>query len=296
MVFIPMQRKIISILSTNYAGSHFLSLLLGSHSHVMHIGEVRRLRRKDARRYEDRWPLCHICSGDTCPVQNGINPVTIDSAYEIIFDNFNSSSINALVDTSKKTDWFKRFLKNDQYQFKYIHLIRDPRALVRRWMMKYNSPKHISKLRLKAIRHFPIAALKLVNSQPYIIILYKWLWENQIITSFLKDNNLDYRIVPYERLAVDTETVSRELMTWLGYEFEDGQIEYWRFEHHGSQKPKYEWIKEKEVKHYVDLRWKDDLSLPIIKAIGNEKRVTDYLACLGMKLSESGLVPDTSVR
>lgn len=43
-------------------------------------------------------------------------------------------------------------------------------------------------------------------------------------------------------------------MTWLGYEFEDGQIEYWKFEHHGSQKPKYKWIKEKEVKHYVDLR------------------------------------------
>src|SRR2546428_11097791 len=47
-----LKRTIIYILSTNYAGSHYLSLLLGSNSRSIHLGEIKRLR--DARMHERR--------------------------------------------------------------------------------------------------------------------------------------------------------------------------------------------------------------------------------------------------
>lgn len=41
------KKQIVYILSTNYAGSHFLALMLASHSRCASVGEVHQLRKKD---------------------------------------------------------------------------------------------------------------------------------------------------------------------------------------------------------------------------------------------------------
>ena len=123
-------KKIVYILSSNYSGSHLLSLIIGSHSRFEHIGEVKGLR-NDKHAGRSR---CEICGGhENCPVLGGITQTNIENLYEVIFSNINNAC--GLVDTSKKTYWVKRFLGDSRYEKKVVFLLRDPRALVRRWIL-----------------------------------------------------------------------------------------------------------------------------------------------------------------
>ena len=38
-----MSRGLVYLLSSNFSGSHFLSLMLGSHSRFVHLGELKNL-------------------------------------------------------------------------------------------------------------------------------------------------------------------------------------------------------------------------------------------------------------
>ena len=41
----PMQKTVVTLLSTHYSGSHFLTSMLGSHSKAIYVGEVLHLRK-----------------------------------------------------------------------------------------------------------------------------------------------------------------------------------------------------------------------------------------------------------
>src|SRR5687767_11803134 len=103
------------ILSTNYAGSHFLSLLLGSHSRALHLGEINHLRKRIDR------GSCHACGGlDRCPVLGKIPSDQIDQVYDIICSR-SDPDIRVLVDNSKRIPWAERFVTERTYPKKYIH-------------------------------------------------------------------------------------------------------------------------------------------------------------------------------
>jgi hypothetical protein len=65
-------------------------------------------------------------------------------------------------------------------------------------------------------------------------------------------------LVTYRDLALDPAMEIRRLMQWIGLEYEPTQLEYWNFEHFGTQKRAYEWVKEKKTKLF-DTRWKTEL-------------------------------------
>ena len=239
---------ILYILSTNYAGSHFLSLLLGSHSKAAHVGELNHLRKA-----RDRG-TCHACGGlEQCSLLGGIDADRIDRLYDTLYSRLPDTLV--LIDNSKRIPWAKRFVHEHRFRRKYVHLIRDPRALARRWTLYYPSMPGRIKQRWQSMRAVPALAPRLALASQMVIYVYRWLAENQRITRFIRDYQLDARLVTYEDLAKNPSGPLRAAMEWLDLEYEPDQLAYWTKRHHGTQKEEYEWIKEKKMQH-IDNRWK----------------------------------------
>ncbi len=276
-------KKIVYIMSSNYSGSHFLSLIISSHSRFQHIGEIKWLRKDKTKSSR---VLCGICGGhEDCPVFSGISAENIDNVYEDIFSNV-GSEIVGLVDISKKTFWAERFLQDQRYEKKFIHLIRDPRALVRRWSLDEDISlfQERRKMMKSSLRN-----LKVVLAGDSIdLYLGKWLRQNLMLADFISQNHLDAYTVTYHDLVRHEDRTLAELMQWLGCEYEPGQVDYWNFTHHGSTKAEYEWVNQKKTKHF-DCRWKDYLSPEQQERVINHKEILGFLQQAGVKITEDGL-------
>lgn len=285
-----MQKTIVTILSTNYAGSHFLSLLLGSQSKACHVGELRRVVEGRGRAREVSF--CHLCEPQSnCPAVHGLKGATTEATYTKVFANFAAQGQHpqVLIDASKRVDWAKRFVGQSNYGFKYIHLIRDPRALVRRDML--NHPQFMSRLHIRrqAVFRGPKLRPGLVFAPTWKVSLCKWHDQNIEIAEFLQSHGCDMQVVTYRDLATDTAGELRRLDAWMGLAFEPAQIEHWRFEHHGSQKWNYDWVKQQKKTGYFDLRWKEFFSPKAAEAIASDRDVTRLLNRLSLRLDEVGL-------
>jgi hypothetical protein len=278
------QRKVLFILSTNYAGSHYLSLLVGSHSKAEHVGEIVRLGENKVRKEP-----CYICGTFTkCPLYQGIEPGKVEHIHEQIFSNLGNET-QLLVDNSKRVDWAERFVNNAEVEKRFVHLIRDPRALVRRYDLDFNTSGKRWHQRRKILRREPTAAISLLFAPRRQIYLHKWLQQNQAITDFLRRHGLKYHLMTYRDLATNTSAELEKLMTWLGFNYEPSQIEYWNFEHHGSQKSEYEWVKAKKTSSYFDTRWREYLSPAEQEYCVNQPSVRAYLDDIGVRVLDEGL-------
>lgn len=278
-----MQPTILYILSTNYAGSHFLSLLVGSHSRAVHLGEVNHLRKPVDR------GTCHTCGSlEQCRLLGGIAPEQVDQVYDIVYSRV-GLGVSLLVDNSKRLPWAERFADDRRYAIKYLHLIRDPRALLRRWALYYPAWPGQLKQRWQALRAFPRRAFPLTTMPQTLVYTYRWLAENQRITEFLMHRQPDALLCTYEELARGQETQVRRIMEWLGLPYEPAQLEYWHRDHHGTQKQDYEWIKQKRV-HYFDQRWKSFLTPEEALAVEQNEDVQAYLRTIGLSITGEGLV------
>ena len=276
---------ILYILSTNYAGSHFLSLLLGSHSKATHVGELNHLRKA-----RDRG-TCHACGGlEQCSLLGGIDADRIDRLYDTLYSRLPDTLV--LIDNSKRIPWAKRFVHEHRFRRKYVHLIRDPRALARRWTLYYTSIPGRMKQRWQSMRAFPALAPRLALASQMVIYVYRWLAENQRITRFIRDYRLDARLVTYEDLAKNPSGPLRAAMEWLDLEYEPDQLAYWTKLHHGTQKEEYEWIKEKKTQH-IDNRWKAFWTPREAERIRANRDVQAYLRELGLTMTDEGLTGAT---
>jgi len=275
------KKSITFILSTNYAGSHYLSLLLGSNSRAEHLGEVKNMA-KNTRN-------CFVCgSVSQCKLFNGIETIPKDKIYETLFFRV-APEVDVLIDNSKKLEWVKQFLPINEYQMKFIHLIRDPRALVRRWLITYTTFEENLNQRLKLLRIHPENFLSFIFGSQIDVYINKWLYLNESISQFINNNNLDGYVITYRDLVKNTADELTSLNAWLGLEFESEQVNYWQFHHHGTQKKAYEWVKEKK-ESYFDLRWQEYLTVAQQQRIGGNKYVQNYIEQLGLTLQEDGLM------
>jgi hypothetical protein len=278
----PGLKTVVTILSTNFAGSHFLSSMLGSHSRAVHLGEALHLRKLTT----TGQVVCSRCARENreCPLFRGVRPETIHRVYDLAFSNCPPET-ELLVDNSKYVRWARRFVGRPG--MKYVHLIRDPRALVRRWwyLPGITLNKRI-RLRYRTARRFPRYALgALFGPLP---ALSKWLGLNEGITDFLRRYSLDHRVLTYRDMALNPERVVRGLQDWLGHPFEPPQLEYWNHQLHGTQKPEYEGKQEQ----FFDTRWKADLPQEIQARIVGDPRVHRYLGTLGIRVVEDGLTKE----
>jgi lambda repressor-like predicted transcriptional regulator len=278
-------------MSSNYSGSHFLSLILGSHSNFEHIGEIKWLTKVGTKSSR---ALCGLCGGhDACPVLSGVSNQNLANVYEDIFANV-GPEIVGLVDTSKKTSWAERFLEDHRYEKKFIHLIRDPRALVRRWALD----KEMSLLheRKKLVRYSLDNMKVALLGDSTDVFINKWLKQNRIIADFISEHQLDALTVTYHDLIRHEDRVLHELMRWLGSGYETGQSDYWNFKHHGSTKTEYEWVNQKKIKHF-DCRWKESLSQSQQKKVSTHIGVQKFLQQRSLVMTADGLThyPDAAI-
>jgi hypothetical protein len=275
-----MNKTVLYILSTNYAGSHYLSLLLGSNSQAIHLGEVKRLRFADEAR---RKRACYVCrEKPECSLFAGIHPGNLDDIYATVFSRTPAA---VLIDNSKNTFWARCYLDDGRYAKKYIHLIRDPRALVRRWMLTFTTPKQKLNQRLRVAKESPRRAVPALLGSPATVYLDKWLLRNQEITRFIAENDLDSIVTTYEDLATNTAGELTRLCDWIGLKFEPPQMDYWSFQHHGTQKKDYAGTKER----LFDLRWKEFLKPAVAAKITRYRPVNDYLKSLSLRFTDNGL-------
>jgi hypothetical protein len=154
--------------------------------------------------------------------------------------------------------------------------------------MGYDTPAKRWHQRRKLLVRWPAKALSILLAPRRMLYVYKWLVQNQTFTNFLRDHRLDHLLMTYRDLATNTTGELERLMPWLGLKFEPGQIEYWNFEHHGTQKSEYEWIKEKKGS-YFDTRWKSFLTPQEQQDFVAHPLVREYLQDIGVAVNEQGL-------
>jgi len=281
-----MSKQIVFVLSTNYAGSHFLALQLASNSRCTSLGEFHRFKRRGARRRQ----ACSICADDQrCPVFRDLADTPIAELYDRVFENLAQldAGIVCGIDNSKKPDWAGRFLELEGYDMRYVHLIRDPRALVRRWMLCYESPQAKAKVRRLMARRCWRRGFSILCGSEANVYVNKWVFQNRRISAFLASNALDATVLTYRDLVHAPEQTLAALMEWLGHPYEPEQLEYWRFRHHGSQKPQY--MKKPDTAKYHDLRWKTFLDAETLAGIENHPQVRQYLDTMQITMLEDGL-------
>lgn len=281
-----MNQQIIYILSTNYAGSHLLALQLGSHSRCASIGELHHFRRKYTRHR-----ACHACPSDeVCPVFTGLRKQPVRGFYNTIFRNLAAldPAVTTIIDNSKKVRWAQRFVREPVYTKKYIHLIRDPRALIRRWMISFDEPAK-KKMRKKTARRCWTHAWNILTGDEPNVYVWDWLYENSQITKFIRNNNLDARLVTYRDLVFKADEVLAGIMKWLDFEYEPAQKEYWKFVHHSSVKTSY-MQSPPEREQVFDQRWKTYLTKEVQDRVFNHARIQSYIRSLGLVFDfENGL-------
>ncbi|HVM59366.1 MAG TPA: hypothetical protein VMV72_00735 [Verrucomicrobiae bacterium] len=275
-----MSKTVIHILSTSHAGSHYLSLMLGSHSRTMHVGELFQLKR-------EKGMMLGQVYFTSSPVFDGIGPHNIRDVYEIVFSRIDPH-VEAVVDTSKVLrGWSEMFVRDERHEHKYVHLIRDPRALVWRALVK-RERKSSWRMRWKLVRSWPAVPAGAAFGDLESMLTYRWLQQNREITRFIRGHRLDANLVTYRDLAKDTAGEMGRLMEWIGLPFEPDQLEYWKREHIGTQKRGYDWVKEKQTT-YFDLRWKTELAEAVQDRIVADRAVNAYLAETCLRFTEEGL-------
>lgn len=261
-----MPKTVVFILSHNYSGSTWLSLVLGSHSHAFYLGELNKIYSK-----KDFRP-CALCTsqGRACPYLHDARQIHPSEIHGFLLERVGKP---VLVDNSKRVKWNARMLNDASFQHKYVHLIKDPRAIYYSLQIRNRAEE-----------------------------FEKWIDRNAEIAAFISENNLDVYRVSYNELAENTDEALLKLNTWLGLRYEPEQKEYWRFEHHGpgengatsaflqgSRASEQNFYAAHRQTNFVDRRWQENLDGATLRSITERDEVRNVLAALRMQLTETGL-------
>ena len=95
-----------------------------------------------------------------------------------------------------------------------------------------------------------------------------------------------HRVVTYRDLALHPQEQLGDLMSWLEMEFSPAQLEYWKIDHHGTQKPDYV---QSIGGGYFDLRWQSDLDAQVQTGIMQIPEIERYLTELELGVEADGL-------
>ena len=274
-----MKRKLLFILSSNYSGSHFLSLMLGSHSKAEHLGELKNLVKEDVE--------CQLCADPKqCQLFRAVSSEPKERLYQTLFSRV-PEDVSVLVDASKKPKWFKHFINTEDFDIRLIHLVRDPRALVRRWLMRFDEQATGRREKYKQIRRNPLHAFNLIFSDSLTVSVYKWYSQNREIKTFIENTGLPSKVVTYREIAMEPDVALEKLCEFTGLDYENAQKRYWEFEHHGTEKPQYrEGLSNGSG---IDIRWKEYLNPEQVSRIESNKAVNKLLAQLNLRYGRYGL-------
>lgn len=279
----PMNRPtVIFVLSTNYAGSHLLSQLLAAHSRCAGVGELHnydKFRGRGSRSgnvvddYRDH------------PAFADLNGRPVSDWHRLIGERLAAErpGLTHLVDNSKRPDWARRCAVIGDA---YVHLLRDPRALVSRWLATYDTAQTLAAQRRRVLRRNPWLMLR--GPGAVDVLAGKWLAANRRIDRFLRRRGPQVRLT-YLDLARQPAATLQGAMPPLGLEFEPGQLDYGSADGAlGTRKRDY-LAASRESRIEVDLRWQQALD-PVDRAtVENHRAIRRYLAGHGLTLTADGL-------
>jgi hypothetical protein len=197
-------------------------------------------------------------------------------------------TLTTLVDNSKRVEWCKRLLRNPTLNVKPVHLIRDPRALVRYWLHTYTTQRQVRQQRIRLVRATPLRAAQLLTCSDLEVYIEKWLARNRDITNMLASLDARANVLSYHDLVTDTTTSLTQLMPRIDLGFEPSQLAYGRATQHGTQKREYA---DETLRSQIrfDQRWRSDLSAAQIDHITGHDQVQKYLRDIAFQLTPDGI-------
>lgn len=273
---------VIFILSTNYAGSHLLAQLLAAHSRCAGVGELHnygKFRGRGSRSgnvvddYRDH------------PAFAGLEDRPVSDWHRLISERLaeGQPALTHLVDNSKRPGWASRCaVAGDGY----VHLIRDPRALVSRWLATYDTDEAMAAQRRRVLRRRPWLLLRRPGAAQMLVD--KWLTTNRGIDRFLRRRVPRVRLT-YLDLARSPAPTLGHAMPALGLPFESAQLDYGNAGASlGTRKRDYLAVS-RASKIEVDLRWQEALDPADRAAVERHQGIRRYLAGHGLRMTAEGL-------
>lgn len=280
--------RVVVILALPHSGSHLLSQLLGAHSRCTSIGELHNYDKFMHRSREGARNVTHNYADDE--IFSGLASTPVTQWHEQILASVRKlqPGVTTLIDNSKRTGWAKRHMKNRDLEIIPVHLIRDPRALIRYWMLSYQTDKALRRQRIRHSRMAPLQAPALLTCKPLELYIRKWLIRNEEISQLLARTGYRRNLVSYHDLAVSPAQTLARLMPLLDLEYEPEQLNYGAVEQHGTRKREYE-SATTSSRIELDVRWQSFLDQSQISRVSEDGRLADYLLRTGLCFSESGL-------
>lgn len=278
--------RVVAIIAQSHSGSHLLSQLLGAHSQCVSIGELHNYDKFVNRAGGDN--VTSNYADD--PLFAGLDGAPEQQWHERVYANARERypTVTTLIDNSKRVSWCRKLLLNKRLHVIPVHLIRDPRAMLRHWLIRYDTSRKLRRQRVSLVRQAPLQTAGLLTCPPRELYLRKWLIDNRQATDLLARTGCEHNLVTYHDLATRSEAALRQLMPRLGLEYEAGQLRYGEAEQHGTLKRDYRDATEAS-RIELDVRWQSFLSASEADAVAGDARVASYLQDLGLSLTARGL-------
>ena len=208
-----MRHQVVYVMSTNFAGSTLLGLILGSHRDAMFLGEPSMIVRRDALGCWKHNNFCAICGNDwhqRCPVWKPSLIARIRERREPIYDLLvaDSPPPRFFVDSSKNLEWLEAGIRSGNVDASVIHIS-------------------------KAVHRYAASVLTRGNRQRMIeLIGLEWARNNEAIRLVAARNGMRYLHVTYCDFVNKFDETLEQLGAFLGFDPEPAQREFWTHPHH----------------------------------------------------------------
>ena len=282
--------RVVLLLATNYSGSHLLSHLLSAHPRCFGVGELARYHQLIANLAGKP-----VVAQYSDPMYEPLADAPVHTWHGLLCSGYardEGVSDPVLVDNSKKVKWALRVADAGDVDLRFVHLLRDPRALVLRWRNTYDTDRTRRRQRLRVARRMPARAARILRGDLATVYVYKWLRENRQITNYLRSidpQGTRSRVVTYHDIVFETEAALAGLMPALDLEFDPQQLRFGESRHLGTTKLAHaDTVSRSEIR--PDVKWTEALTDAERAAVETNSDVAEYLAQLDLSLGAQGLV------
>ncbi|MEE4300091.1 MAG: sulfotransferase [Pseudomonadales bacterium] len=279
---------VLFVLASNYSGSHLLANVLGAHTRCADVGELRNLRKFLARPGRNRSGTESTYASSELFSGLMTQPETHWHAHLLERLRGDDPDLSVLVDNSKRTDWIERLVASGAVDARCVHLLRDPRAIARRWRDTFAAQGVSRRNRWREAKRSWRAAPAILAGPEMGVYAWRWLRENAAIADFLARHFPAAPRVSYEELLAFPERTLEGLMPRLGLEFERGQLDYGRAMQFGTRKGAWESARVDSA-WQADERWLQETTASERAAVTGVASLRTLLAGFGYEMGVRGL-------
>lgn len=279
---------VVFVLASNYSGSHLLANVLGAHSRCADIGELGNLRKFLARPGRNRsgteaaYAASELFSGLLAKPETRWHALLLERL------GAEDPAPSVLVDNSKRMDWIGRLVESGAVEARCVHLLRDPRAIARRWRDTFAAQGVSRRNRWREAKRSWRAAPTILSGPEMQVYAWRWLRENAAIARFLERHCPAAPRVSYEELLAAPEETLVTLMPRLGLDFEASQLDYGRAPQLGTRKAAWEAARSASS-WAADERWLEETSASERAAVAGVAPLRALLAGFGYEMGVRGL-------